>query len=165
MTNTLFIRDLLYSLKQDYGKRMNLYIPQPAVVQDLSRGTQNVSYLVFAIDQVVILPQLVQNRFVHDVAFLAAGRNFAYGGLFQEGVADVFIDGDDLPPKIVIDTACHIIYDHVRYDMMTVSPLESASGWIIKMKKVNTLPAREIVNLCVGSCFNLKGVLNETTVT
>lgn len=161
MTNVLFIRDLLYRLKQDYGQRMDLYFPGVAT-QNFNTGSQIVDFRKISIPRVVLLPQTLQNRFIHDVAYVTSGRDFSYGGLFQEGVSDILIDGRDVPKNVKIDTKMHITYNHVRYDIVNIEELEHRCGWAIKMKRLNTLPAVEIMNLRPGSCLQYMEVVHVT---
>ncbi len=144
MTNVLFIRDLIYRLKQDYGQCMDLYVPTSSF-QDYGTGQQIVSRRKVRISKVILLTEILQRRFVHDVAFLTAGRNFAYGGLFEEGMRTIIVAGTDIPKGVKINDSTFFTYLHVRYDVVKVEELEHRCGFIISMKQLNTRDSLEEV--------------------
>lgn len=153
----MFIRDTIYQLKQDYGHRMDLYVPLKAV-QDLGTGKQIVDRKQICIKKVVLLSEILQRSLIHDIAFLTAGRNFAYGGLFDQGLRMILIAGTDLPKNIKLNDSCYFIYNHIRYDLVSTEELEHRCGYIIKMKQLNTRPANEVHSIHVTSTIQWTGV-------
>ena len=157
MMNVMFIRDMIYKLQQDFGQSMDLYVPYNTV-QDFGTGQQTVLRKRYRIKRVVLLAAVLQRRFVHDVAFLTAGRNFAYGGLFDETVRDIIVNGIDLPKNVKLDDSCYFIYNHNRYDVTKVEELEHRCAFIMSMKAVNQRLPYEITDLQVGSTIQWTGV-------
>lgn len=156
MTNVLFIRDLIYRLKQDYGQRMDLYVPCKSVI-DFTTGKQTVSKRKYCFPKVVLLSEILQRRFVRDVAALAAGRNFAYGGLFDEGKRTIIVSGDDIPKGVRMDSSCYFVYNHIRYDIVKVEELEHRCGFIIDMSQVNKSDPYEVLELHAMSSLQWTG--------
>ncbi len=145
MTNILFIRDTLYKLKQDYGYRMDLYVPDKSTV-NYETGKQTGSKRRYAINKVILLPEILTRRLVQEAAFLAGGRNFAFGGLFDEGKRTVILDGRDIPKGVRLDQTCYMVYQHVRYDLDKIDELEHRCGFVMTMNKVQTNLPREIMD-------------------
>ena len=160
--NVLFIRDLIYRLKQDFGQRMELYVPT-TTSQNIETGVQTICKKVFRIPRVVLLTSVLQRRFVHDVAFLTAGRNFAFGGLFDENNRTVILDAHDVPKNIQIDDSCYFIYNHQRYDVSKVELLEHRCAFVIDMKYVSTRLPYEEIELRVDQWLQWTGAANAST--
>lgn len=157
MMNVMFIRDTIYRLQQDYGQCMDLYVPLKTI-QNYETGVQSTSLKRIRIRRVVLLTEVLQRRFVHDVALLTAGRNFAYGGLFDEAVRNIIVAGHDVPKGIKMDDSCYFIYKHIRYDVVKVEELEHRCGYVLSMKDVNTRLPYEIMELRVGNSIQWTGV-------
>lgn len=162
MMNVLFIRDLIYRLKQDYGQPMDLYVPTESNT-DYATGKQIVSRRRFRVARVILLTQVLQRRFVHDVPFLTAGRQWAFGGLFDEGTRTVILAGTDVPKNILINDSCYFNYDNIRYDVVKCEKIEHNAAYVITMKSLNERPADNEVCLRVNSCLQWQeGVLWST---
>jgi hypothetical protein len=146
MTNVLFIRDAIYRLKQDYGTKMDLYVTGKTDI-NLATGEQTVVKKKYTILQVVLLPELLQRRYVQDIAYLAANKNFTYGALFDEGKRVVILGKGDVPKGVKLDPSCYFVFDHVRYAVDKFDELEHKQGYILTMKKFNTEVAYEIIDL------------------
>lgn len=160
MMNVMFIRDTIYKLQQDFGQSMDLYVPYNTV-QNLETGQQTVLRKRYQIKRVVLLAAVLQRRFVHDVAFLTAGRNFAFGGLFDETVRDIIVNGIDLPRNVKLDDSCYFIYNHIRYDVVKVEELEHRCAFMISMKAVNQRLPYEIMEFHVESNIQWTGVADD----
>ncbi len=160
MTNVLFIRDLIYRMEQDYGQRMDLYVPTMSI-PDYTTGVQIVNRQKFVLPRVVLLSEVMNRRFVHDIAFLTAGRNFAYGGLFDEGKRTIIVSGNRLPKKVKLDQSCYFVYNHERYDLDKIEELEHRCGYIITMKRIEVRPAREELHLHVVSNLQWTGTVTN----
>lgn len=146
MTNVLFIRDTLYRLKQDYGQRMDLYVPNKSDV-DYNKGTQSVTRKYYSISKVILLPEILQRRQFHEVGLAAAGRQFAFGGLMDDGERTIILDSRDIPKGVKLNSTCYMIYEHVRYDLGKIEELEHRCGFIMSMNRINTSLSLEIVDL------------------
>ncbi len=156
--NVLFIRDTIYRMKQDYGQRMDLYVPSKSIV-DFSSGQQNVIKKKYCLPKAVLFSDVLTARLVKDIAALTAGRNFAYGGTFDEGKKMIIVSADDLPRGVQLDSSCYIIYDHVNYGVDKIDILEHRCGYVITMSRVNTTEPGEIMCLHANSTIQWTGVV------
>lgn len=130
MQNVQFIRDMLYSMKRDYGLPIRY---GRIATQELNYNTgENVVVKhVYSIRKAVVITNTLNRRFVQDIAYLAANKNFTYGGLFDENSTFFIIDARDLPKNVTIEMDDFIFYEHGRYYVKKVERLAYNCGYIV----------------------------------
>jgi hypothetical protein len=110
--NTRFITDILYDFKKDYGDDLR-YIMLDHVEADIETGRRNNNRTYFDLE-VIIMPQMLVRKFIQDIGYLAADKNFTYGGLNDYNSMPVIIRGQDLPENFKADLNGYCTYKHER---------------------------------------------------
>jgi hypothetical protein len=73
--------------------------------------------------------------FSYDLAFIAANKNFTYGGFYDETSKFVMIDAKDLPAAITnIQASDSIIHESQEYDIDQHSESENKRAWLLRIK-------------------------------
>lgn len=114
-TNNYIPRKVVYKLKQQYGRPAGLYSYQD-VTTNYDTGATTKTYTIHEIRRVVILNSIVKRDFVYDLSYIAANKNFTYGGFFDTGERQVLIDKKDLA-NITIEEKDHLLIDDERYEV------------------------------------------------
>lgn len=130
MPNVKFIRDILYTLKKDYGVAIKYGVLEKSSI-DMDTGKVTVSKKVYLIRKALLLSAKLQRKFVQDIAYLAANKNFTYGALFDEKTSIFVIDTRDIPRGLQLNMDDFIFMGHQRYSVRQAEILEHNCGWLI----------------------------------
>lgn len=130
MPNVKFIRDTLYQMKKDYGVAIKYGVLENTSL-DMDTGLTVVTKKVYLIRKAIIFPTKLQRKFVQDIAYLAANKNFTYGALFDEKTTIFVIDARDVPRGLQIKMDDFLFMNHQRFMIKTVEILEHNCGWLI----------------------------------
>ena len=112
MKQIVNLRRLFYNLARQFGEEITVTIPQS---RDTNYATGVISKEndTHTFKNVPVLPADMARDFVYDLSFIAANKNFTYGGIFNKGERLVLIDVDHL--EIVIDDISIITIDSVDF--------------------------------------------------
>lgn len=138
-----FMRNTLYQLKRDYGTELTLYLE--TATTNLSTGVRTPSSENWFVRRAVILPSDWKRKFSYALSFVAANKNFTYGGFFDADRRELVIDAEDLPKGLMITNNHHLVIDTRKYVIAEVSQLEEAAGWIIHAKAVSGESPRQVI--------------------
>lgn len=95
MSNASTIRDIIYNHKRSWPTQIRIL--RESIVTDLTTGDKVVTVESdITIRRAVVLPNRKIKDFVYDLSFVAANKNFSYGGFFDKGVRNILIDAKDL---------------------------------------------------------------------
>ena len=86
---------IVYKLKNAYGQKGYLYQPASAVA-NIETGKVETSYTITRIRKAVLLPSELARKYVFDLGYMAAAKNFTYGGLFDRELRLVLISAAEL---------------------------------------------------------------------
>ena len=140
-----FIRNTLYQLKRDYGKQLTLYLE--TATTNLTTGVRTPTSTNWVVQRAVILPSDWKRKFSYALSFVAANKNFTYGGFFDADRRELVIDATDLPKGLLITNDYHLTIDGFKYLIAEVSQLEEAAGWIIHAKAVSGESPRQVISV------------------
>jgi hypothetical protein len=133
---------ILYRLKREYGQL--IYVRKPTQNDnDTQTGKIVRDYAVYKVKKAICLPADLMRSFVYDLTYIAANKNFAYGGLFDKLTKIFIIDKKDLKLegiKLDIDTTCHVVCKARKYDIVSCDETEDSSGYLIKAKNIDATP-------------------------
>ena len=87
---------VIYNLKQKQGRFAALYHPT-TTTRNLQTGKTVRNFTITKIKKVVVAPQRVFISFQYDLAYIAANKNFTYGGLYDLSSRTIIVDRRDLP--------------------------------------------------------------------
>lgn len=131
MSNQLdFIRRVVYSLKQRYGLPLTLYTTVDSVV-DLETGVKSVTKTVYAVKRSILLPIEIVRKFAYDLSFVAANKNFTYGGFFDKGASTFILDRKDLPETYIFKLGDYLTYGEKRYNIKNIGDYANKQAIVI----------------------------------
>lgn len=152
--NIQFLRDMLYSMKLNYGKPGQIYKIESEHT-DSSIGVRTVVATVTSVRRMVILPSSVVRKFFYDLAYMKANNAFTYGGDVPITSTIVVIDWRD-SPKNVVEIENHILMSGDRY---TISKVENIADvfYLVGMSRVEGSVDYDIKNIAASSTLRLGG--------
>jgi len=137
MSNLRQIKNILYQLKKDWGIAMDLR-NQTSVV-DRKTGMTQKSYVSLSVRRGILLPVKLTPSFVYDLSFIAANKNFTYGGLFGAGSRVVIVDGSDVPSTFTIKEDTQLIIAKAVYSVKNVETLVNKLGYLLTVTTLSNL--------------------------
>ncbi len=140
-TQARFIKtQVIYPLKRRFGIPATLYRLDSAT-NNIETGSQIKFYTRTAITRVVPLPQNTLRKFIYDLSFIAANKNFTYGGFFDWKQRIILVDGKDLPKNFEIDPNDHFEIEGIRHSIKKLEIFEhNNKAWIIALSRVEGEP-------------------------
>ena len=137
MSNLRQIKNILYQLKKDWGIAMDLR-NQTSVV-DRKTGMTQKSYVSTPVRRGILLPVKLTPSFVYDLSFIAANKNFTYGGLFGAGSRVVIVDGSDVPSTFTVKEDTQLIIAKAVYSVKNVETLVNKLGYLLTVTTLSNL--------------------------
>src|SRR6185436_5450846 len=108
---------MLYRLKRDFGLTVTLHVLLSSDVSYTS-GTTTKQFNAYKIKRALVLEATQYRKFAYDLSFIAANKNFTYGGFFDVKQRIIVIERRDLPRDYVPDHKHYIVFDHSRYEIV-----------------------------------------------
>lgn len=161
MTNSdlSFIRDVLYGLKRDYGVRMEVYSIRESVV-DLETGQKTVEKDVHVIRRAILLPQQLSRSFSYDLSYIAANKNFTYGGTYDKNKRTVILDPRDLPKGFLPGLKDYCLIDHTRYNIKDVDDYTNRQAVLMTIEAVLGENPSAIISQSVTTALEINSGTN-----
>lgn len=153
MDNTLvFVKQLLYNLKKDYGFSLDIYRVVTSSV-DVTTGVKTVQREKHRIRRAVVLPAILARKFSYDLSYIAANKNFTYGGFYDTNTRIFIVDQVDLPKGFNLTEDDYVVYDTQRYEIRQFEALEHRQGYLITAKQTVGKKPHQILAPKVSSTF------------
>lgn len=141
-------RKIIYNLKRQFGLLMYIQYASSDDVYDLETGEITRTITDIKIRRGVLLPEDTLRKFVYDLSFIAANKNFTYGGFFEKGARVVLIDVKDLPSGFIIKNSMYINFHNRRYEIQksALIPDNDVGGyaWLLAVAETKSSSDRTI---------------------
>ena len=146
MSQLAFISRILYRLKRRYGVTVDI-VWRESSVTNRETGAKTVTKDSVRVDRMIVLPSELHREFSYDLAFIAAAKNFTYGGFFDTSKRRFIVDTRDLPADFEIKIGYWFVYDRQRYDVEEVQRFEDSRGFLIIGKQSVSVPTGNVIAL------------------
>jgi len=131
------IKLIIYRLKRQYGLLMYIKYPSSDDVYNLETGAIVRTLMTITIRKGIVLPQKTTREFAYDLSFIAANKNFTYGGFYDPSVRNIIIDAKDLPTDFVITGNMYVVFDSRRYEIKENHKAENGKAWLLQVKQIS----------------------------
>lgn len=152
--NNLSIRRLVYSLKRQWGIELT-YVQIVSSTLDERTGKRNIVRNVFTFKGVV-LPQHLARKFIQDIGYLAANKNFTYGALNDFNKVSVLFDRQDLPLDFKPELNGYINYTGKRYERVSFDNFLDEAFLLIAQGVEGANPYA-VLDVCAESRLQIQG--------
>jgi len=129
-TQLQHISTVIYQLKRQYGREIGIYEDGDQVL-DPQTGVTTRTRIKLRVKKAVILPTRVVRDFVYDLSFIAANKNFTYGGLFDTSTRNVLVDAKDIPKTWNLQIDQFMVIDQRRFQIKDIQELEPRKAFIL----------------------------------
>lgn len=129
------IRNTIYRLKRSYGKVVYLRKPDTNTT-DRATGAITRTYQVIRINKGVVLPIDSVKSFVYDLTYVAANKNFTYGGFFDKKTTFILVEKIDLCGQLIDQSIDHFVIGTQRFEISKSEEFEAA--WYCVAKALST---------------------------
>jgi len=135
MNNLREIRKIIYQLKRQYGQSIDYFYPSEIQVPlNLETGYSPVTYNTFKVRKAIKLVSKDWLTFKYALSFIAANKNFTYGGYFDTTELILILDAKDL---LVNPAKNHyVIINSQKYEFMSISIADHNQAYEIKLKGI-----------------------------
>lgn len=148
MNQLRFIRDVIYRLKRAYGQRVDIY-HQSAESVNYQTGAKTVTKQKWSVRRVVVFTADMVRKHAYDLSYIAANKNFTYGGTFELGTRFFLFDGRDIPSDCAIEVEnWYLIYDHARYEIKHLEKYPQSTAVFIHGVELKGAQLAEHVDIC-----------------
>ena len=135
---------IVYKLKRQFGLPATLRYPDnDASGYNIKTGGTNITYIDLAIKRLIRLPRRNISDFVYDLSFIAANKNFTYGGEFDTNDRWFIVDIKDLTqdyrypnPVLEITTEYYIIIENRTYKIYEVNLAEDNNAYLLRGREI-----------------------------
>jgi len=135
MYNERAIRKILYRLKRTYSKRVYIQL-QTTIGRNTRTGVITPTLETITVNRAIVLPVTRKLNFVYDLSFIAANKNFTYGGLFEQGDLTVILESRDLPVSFVLTHQHQFIIDGKYYAVSKGAIAQTDYSYVVSLKRV-----------------------------
>jgi len=130
-----FIEDSIYTLKRNFGQPVDLYIRGTAT-QDAETGDVTFTETKWKIKKAPVLTADLLRKFQYDLSFIAANKNFTYGGFYDKTQRGIIVDARDLPTDYAQSLDDSFIVDHRRYAIKNIEQFEQGRSFIFIVEEL-----------------------------
>ena len=132
----------LYGLRRNFGVPISLWRVINTVTA-LEAGSEVFTYGIYYIPRAIVLPGMQQRDFAYDLSYIAAAKNFTYGGFFDQNTRYVILNDEDRMGDsqtiIPVPSDTLLINDQV-YSIRRVEHFEAQYLYMIECRTVENLP-------------------------
>ena len=131
------ISQIIYRLKRNYGLPAVLRVHSNVI--NIETGAISDTPTDYSIARMVLLPQKSRRDFAYDLSYIAANKNFTYGGLFDASQRTVIIDAKDLPAGVRPTQDMTIVFNNRPWEIAKVDRAEFDRGYLLTVKEVSSV--------------------------
>jgi len=129
---------ILYRLKRTHGVAVKIR-KMSTDNTDLETGRTIREYVTLDVKRGIVLPAKLIPSFAYDIAYLAANKNFTYGGIFGSSTRLVIIDGRDVPSDFKIEEDDEIIFNQAVHSIKNIVDTAQKRGYILTVTTVSSV--------------------------
>ena len=133
------IKPIVYRLKRNYGVTVTL-VRLSNLQDSIQTGKMSQTKQEITIRRAIVGPALELRDFVYDLSYIAANKNFTFGGFFDADTRIMIIDSKDLPKGFEPTMDDYVIYEDRPYQFKEVHPLAKKYAWSMLLKQVDAIP-------------------------
>jgi hypothetical protein len=156
-----FIRRTLYSLKRQYGGRVNVY-KLNSTDTDYETGEKTYDRTMITVQKCIVLPVQIKRETVQTISHISANKAFVYGGSYDAGTRTFIIDTRDLPNDYEVTDDDWLVYDGRRYDIKSISEFEQHTAWVIIGKEVKGVRPEQIFHMKAENWLDVEHEVEQT---
>jgi len=137
MSQLGMIRQTMYSLNREYGRSIVLVKPT-TTTRNLKKGCLTIETDKIKVRRAIVLPTSGERDFEYDLSYIAANKNFTYGGFFEKTFRRIIIEIKRLPKNFMIGHENHVEFDGKRWEIKKIFKVEETKAWELIVQEVQS---------------------------
>lgn len=129
-------RIAIYRLKRDWGLNVTLYRALTNV-NNVQTGVITRTYQVIDIERAPVLHKIANRKFVYDLAYIAADKNFTEGAFFDQGGRVIILDAHDLPKGFEPTLNDFLVFRTQRYEIKQLETIEELAIYHLSVLQID----------------------------
>lgn len=131
LVKRLDVKLILYSMRQKWGVDADFYKVSVGA-PNYETGNKNVSTVKYPIRKMITAKASFARKFEYDIGYLAANKNFTYGGFYEPGDRLAVISDEGIPAPI--QQRDYFIIGGQRFDIERIDSLDWNAGYILHLR-------------------------------
>lgn len=127
------IHRIFYALERKLGVEASLY-KVTSQSPNFETGRLNVTTSVMRIPRFITCSMEEAHKFEYDLGYLAANKNFTYGGLYEPGDRLGLFSGRNLPEGFRVEMSDYIVWDGQKYDIVRIQTYDHSAGFALQLR-------------------------------
>jgi len=135
-----YIKQVMYRLKQRYGRPCDVY---KWLSESVNPDTGAIVKAVrkYSLRKAIMMPTKTERSFAYDLSYVAANKNFTYGGTFDKSSRYFLIDSEDIAARFELTPNDFLIFNHKHYLLKSFEVWEPSQVILVNATYVDgTLP-------------------------
>jgi len=127
----------IYRLKRNFGQAVTLR-QCTSNISDIQTGEITRTYSDYNIIRAIVLPKNIKRDFSYDLSFIAANKNFTYGGFYDVNTRIVMIERKDLKVsgvKLDVNLDWQLIRSGEIYNVSEIVEYQEQNVYILTCTK------------------------------
>ena len=131
------MRQVLYRIRRSFRSEATLHhVTEASTTPDLITGDVPVSNVTtIELRAFITFDESARRRFEYDLSFIAANKNFTYGGVFETGDRIGILQYVDVGEDFDLTDRHYIVFDSVKYKPFKFVKLDYGLGYLIHMRR------------------------------
>ncbi|RLC68877.1 MAG: hypothetical protein DRH97_01705 [Chloroflexi bacterium] len=115
-----FLRSVIYKLKRRFGTSVTFVRIEETGATDFATGAVADNYLEKKdVRNAIFLPYALTRNFSYDLSYIAANKNFTYGGMYDTTASTIICDKRDLK-GFELDLNAYVLVDCRRHEVKKI---------------------------------------------
>jgi hypothetical protein len=132
VTQYKHVKNTVYSLKRRYGQQVTLNRQSVAGTYDYTTGAATGRTLAsLVVKRAILLPARGSRTFNYDLSFIAANKNFTYGGFYDKFQRRLILDQKDITGGFTVDLNTTVTIGTKEYETKEVQEYEEQSAILL----------------------------------
>lgn len=157
------VRGILYDLKRQHGVEVDYHAIGPVVTPfNVETGEQAARSLTgIRISQAITFDAMAWLKFEYDLGYIAANKNFTYGGTFEVTDRVFVFDANDLQGNVPGQENHYIVFDGKRYEPKQITTLDYQAGYVIHAGATQAQTLGRVINVSVQHGLVIEQVIGN----
>ena len=126
------MRAALYSLKRQYGGRIDLY-KKGTISSNARTGERTINKTVYPVKRAIILPAEVARQEVRGISLISANKTLVQGGGYDNSLRYFIVEKRDIP-GVTLTPDDWIVFKLRKYQIEEFREFEFDTCWVITAK-------------------------------
>jgi hypothetical protein len=156
------VTQIIYRLKRNFGGRV-VIVQTGEYTSDLKTGKSSQATVMVEVRRAPILPAKQRRDFDYDLSFIAANKNFTYGGFFDKVDTIVIVDNHDLKDQtnrpVKLSNNDKALIDGWEYEIVDLTETQDRRSQILALKRTESAAKADLVQSTIHLNHEVSAVI------